>query len=111
MYSTKSHCFIVLKYHNSFVQKLVDESADENNFTGKTSQYPYLACDMQRDPAHQLWFSYHLRFTQRPYLNHLGNVDNMLIQIRIACVDVSEKIDLGRQLRHFFEIFENNAVI
>ena len=33
----------------------------------------------------------------------------MLIQDRIAIVNVSEKIDLGDQLRHFLAIFESHA--
>ena len=33
----------------------------------------------------------------------------MLIQNRIAIVNVLEKIDLGDQLRHFHAIFESRA--
>ena len=33
----------------------------------------------------------------------------MLIQDKLATVNVSEKIDLGDQLRHFLAIFESHA--
>ena len=33
----------------------------------------------------------------------------MLIQNRIAFIDVSEKIDLAKQLRHFLQSYENYA--
>ena len=33
----------------------------------------------------------------------------MLIQNRIAGIDISEKIDLGRQLRHFRKTFDGCA--
>ena len=33
----------------------------------------------------------------------------MLIQNKIAIVNVTEKIDLGDQLRHFLAIFESHA--
>ena len=36
-------------------------------------------------------------------------MNNMLIQNRIAIVNVLEKIDLGDQLRHFLAIFESHA--
>ena len=52
---------------------------------------------------------FYLRFTRRPCPNYLVNVNNMLIQNGIACIDVSEKIDSEAQLSHFLETFEGYA--
>ena len=76
-------------------------------FIGKSSWFSDLAHNVQSESVYELWLFYHLKFTQRPCLYNLENVNNMLIQNGIARIDGSEKIDLVKQLRHFLEIFKS----
>ena len=101
--------FCTLFLYNSFAQQLVDESDNETEFISKTSRYFDLACNMQRDTSCYLRLRRHQQFNYRLCLNWLGNVNNMLIQNRINDIDISEMIDLGRQLRHFLGNFGGYA--
>ena len=70
---------------------------------GKTGRYFELAYNVQTDPAYKLNLKCRSEIIKHPCPNRLGNVNNMLIQNRIADIGLSEKIDLARQLRHFLD--------
>jgi len=73
----------------------------QNQFFSKTRWYFDLAYNMQPGATDKRQLCRFRQFAQRPCLHRLGIVINMLIQNRIAGVNISEKIDLGWQLRHF----------